>query len=154
MSTVSFPEIKGESVIDAKDYTDIYSALIVDPKAIRENISKKEHTDVLARIAADIVEIGPRPDRVQAKLQSRISVKPEIAQKITTAINEVTGFIKRYNIRATQFQAAFPDLILKCRVKLIKANAVLQRFVPDEVLPLVFQFPCSGHVLTNEYKNS
>jgi len=36
----------------------------------------------------------------------------------------------------------------------MKNNAPLQRFVPDDVLPLIFQFPGSGPVLPLDLKNS
>jgi len=154
MASASFVEVKAEVNFDIKDYNDIYSALIVDPKAIRETLIKREDASVLSKIAEYIVEIGPRPDRILLKLNSRLSVKPEIAQKITLRINELNNFIKKHNIRATQFQAAFPDLILKVREFVIGNGGTLQRFVADSILPIEFQFPGSGPVLPQEFKDA
>jgi len=154
MTSIVFQDVKIEIKMDIKDYTDIYSALVVDPKAIRDNLLKKETADTLGRIAAMIVEIGPRPDKIASKILSRSIVKKEIADKINIRVQDINTFIKKHNIRATQFQAAFPDLILRCRVNLMKNNAPLQRFVPDDVLPLIFQFPGSGPVLPLDLKNS
>jgi len=154
MTSIIFQDVKTEIKMDIKDYTDIYSALVVDPRAIRDNLLKKETPDALGKIASMIVEIGPRPDKIAIKIMSRTQVKKEVAEKINLRIQEINTFIKKHNIRATQFQAAFPDLILRCRVNLMKNNAPLQRFVPDEILPIIFQFPGSGPVLPNEFRNS
>jgi len=153
MSAVSFSEVKIESKIDVKEYNDIYSALIIDPKAIRENLLSKETPEILSKISENIVEIGPRPDRIVAKLNSRVTIKGELLNKINNKIKEITDFIKKHNIRATQFQAAFPDLILSHRYQIYKQKGNLQRFVSDFTLPLIYQFPGSGPVIPEKYRN-
>jgi len=154
MASAIFIELKPDVKFDVKDYNDIYSSLIVDPKAIRETLIKKEDLQTLTKIAEYIVEVGPRPDKIIAKLNTRLSVKPEISQKIMTRVNEINAFIKKHNIRATQFQAAFPDLILKVREYILEQNGNLQRFVADSILPIEFQFPGSGPVVPSDFRNN
>jgi len=95
MNAINFNEIDVEFKFDVKDYNDIYSALIVDPKAIREVILTKESKEILAKIAEYIVEIGPRPDRITAKLSTRVSVKQDILTKINIRVNEINTFTKK-----------------------------------------------------------
>jgi len=95
MTSIVFQDVKIEIKMDIKDYTDIYSALVVDPKAIRDNLLKKETADTLGRIAAMIVEIGPRPDKIASKILSRSIVKKEIADKINIRVQDIKTFIKK-----------------------------------------------------------
>jgi len=152
MSGIIYAEVKSEIKTEVKEYNEISSALIVDPKAIRETLLGKEPADVLTRIAEHIVFIGPRPDRVTAKLNTRVAIKTETLNKINQRIQDLSSFIKKHSIRATQFQAAFPDLILKIRDNVNKNKGVLQRFVPDSILPLLYQFPGSGPVVPDEFR--
>jgi len=153
MNAINFNEIDVEFKFDVKDYNDIYSALIVDPKAIREVILTKESKEILAKIAEYIVEIGPRPDRITAKLSTRVSVKQDILTKINIRVNEINTFTKKHNIRATQFQAAFPDLIVKARLVIKNNGGNLQRFVPDNILPILYQFPGSGPIVPEDLRD-
>jgi len=149
----TFPGISVEIKVVVKDYTDIAAALAVDPKAIREKLLETEDAEVLATIAEHIVTVGPRPDKTLAKLARRSNIAPATVTKIREKVGAISAFIARVGIRATQFQAAFPDLILRVRESIMKGGGVLQRFVPETTLPILFQFPGSGPVLPDDYRD-
>jgi len=152
-SSQSFNSISVEIKVNIKDYNDVTSALIVDPKIIREKLIQSESKSILADIAECIVVIGPRPDRIIAKLTTRVNATVDVLNKIRDRVQKIETFIKKHLIRGTQFQAAFPDLIFKARESILKQNGSLQRFVSDEVLPIIFQFPGSGPILPDGYRN-
>jgi len=152
-SSVLYESVSIDVKIDSRDYTDISSALIVDPRAIRERLLSVEDKKIISDIAECVISVGPRPDRVLAKLATRTLVPIDIANKIRTRTEKIDTFCKKHSIRGTQFQAAFPDLIFKGREKLIKDNVKLQRFCPDEILPLIFQFPGSGPIIPDIYRS-
>jgi len=153
MSAQTYEPLSVELKINIKDYIDISSALIVDPKAIREKILATENKNLISEVAECIIFVGPRPDRILIKLSSRSSVPIEVSNKIKDKINKIESFIKKHNIRGTQFQAAFPDVLFKIRESILKQKGILQRFCSDDVLPIVFQFPGSGPILPDEYRN-
>jgi hypothetical protein len=156
MTTVSnvFDAVSVDVKIDSRDYTDVTAALTVDPKVIREKLLLSEDKKIIADICECIVVVGPRPDRVLAKLSTRAQVSLEVQNKIKERTTKIDVFCKKHNIRGTQFQAAFPDIIFKNRDKLIKDDVKLQRFVADDILPVVFQFPGSGPILPDSYRNT
>jgi len=153
-STVqTYQSVSVEIKINIKDYTDVSSALVVDPKAIREKILSLENKNIISDIGECIVIVGPRPDRVLAKLATRVNVSIETTNKIKDRVQRIENLIKKYSIRGTQFQAAFPDIIFKARESVIKQNGLLQRFCSDDILPIIFQFPGSGPILPDSYRN-
>jgi len=152
--TNTYDAVAVDIKIDSRDYTDVTSALVVDPRIIREKILQNEDKKIIADISECIVIVGPRPDRVLAKLSTRVNVSIDLQNRIREKTNKIDGFCKKHNIRGTQFQAAFPDVIFKVRDKLLKDDVKLQRFVSDEILPIVFQFPGSGPVIPDNYRNT
>lgn len=148
----SFAFISPEFAIDVQEIINISSALVVDPKAIRTRLLDEFDVATLSEIAASVVTIGPRPDRVRAKLNRVSNVSNDIKKLILSHAQRLDKFQKDNSIRITQFQAAFPDLIYAYRLEIKGKGGPLQRFVDDSVLPIEYQFPGSGPILPKKYR--
>lgn len=150
--TATYKAIVYEGDVDAEEFIEIQNALVVDPKVIRETIQRSVEVSELKSIADSIVFVGPRYDKLRTKLEKRTSLTASTKQKILKRASQIEDFCNKHSVRGTQVQAAFPDLILSSRRKLLAKGVKLQRFVPDSVLPLEYQFPGVGPVLEEKYK--
>jgi len=147
----SFTFIENDYQFDYDANKDLVQALAIDPRSIRVALLKTHATNMTTLKAAvtAIAVVGPRADRVLVK-EDKIT-DTDKRRNIISLANRIVDFENDNSVRGTQVQAAFPDLILSTRRKLIKAGAQLQVFVDESVIPLEYQFPGSGPVIPQKF---
>lgn len=146
------------SATDVDEILSVQSLLFINPVVIRAQIMKKlgkGGMPRLSRIATLISVIGPNSDASAERLinrnpdqtgEDKVKGAMKLIAELSTLIRAVSE--AGATIRGTQFQAAFPDLIYKSRVFLIKTkNWMPQRFVDPTVFPLKLQFPGAGALI-------
>jgi hypothetical protein len=136
---------------DIEDILKIQGNLFVSPATIRQEIiSGTTNLADLSRIATLITLFGVNPNKSRGRIlrtQANIDIKSKAIKLLDELVVRLSNLKANSIVRGTQFQAAFPDLILASRQFLISKNWVPQRFVEEDVLPLEFQFGGSGPII-------
>jgi hypothetical protein len=125
------------------------AAFIAKGATIKKEDSEKMWSDIIDACYI-IVRFSARPDKFMKRIKK---VKDrDLSALIRGSMNFLKSFEKTYGVRATQLQASFPDIISHFKSGLYNLGCNVQRFVPEEIIPIQYQFPGSAPVVPKAYK--